>query len=159
MEGDNTDFGDTEGGGHMSIEDERIQFLTRCQFNAYCKHAIRNRANELKRNSLKRWENEYHFEDFSPMDQERLQIIEDILNEDVSHYYIDGRIISGETLHEAIDSLPEHKRTVIHLYFFDELSEEEIAKLLNLTQPAVSYRKKSSLNKIKRFLEEHMNGR
>ena len=51
----------------MSI-DERIQFLTRCQFNASLNRAIEHRAAEIKRKSKKRWENGYHFEDLSPFD-------------------------------------------------------------------------------------------
>ena len=142
----------------MSI-DEHIQFILRCQFNAYCKRAIENRAAEIKRKSKKRWENEYHFEDLSPFDQERIQMVEEFLEDEPIHYFVGGQVIPESILHKAIDSLPEAKRRVIHLYYFDELNDVEIAKLLNLSQRLVNYRRNHSLKKIKQYLEEHKHDR
>ena len=138
----------------MSI-DEHLQFIIRCQFNAFCKTAIRNRAAEIKRNNSKRWRNEFHFEDFSPAEQERVQIIEDFFEDEVAHYFVDGKVITDRILHKAIESLPEIKRAVIHLYFFDELTEQEIAEMLCITQAGVNQSKRHSLKKIKQYLEDH----
>ncbi|MBP3891134.1 MAG: sigma-70 family RNA polymerase sigma factor [Solobacterium sp.] len=138
----------------MSLE-EHVQFLIRCQFNAYCKKSIANRAAEIKRKNKSRWENEYYFEDLSPFDQERIQMVEEILEEEPTHYLVGGQVIPEKVLHKAIDSLPEKKRHVIHLYYFDELNDVEIAKMLSLSQKAVNYRRNRALEAIKQFLEEH----
>jgi len=43
-----------------------------------------------------------------------------------------------ETVGRAIDKLPEKERTVISLYYYDELTMKEIGKVLNLTESRVS---------------------
>ena len=154
MEGDDIDFGQWKEVESMAI-DEHLQFVIRCQFNAFCKTAIRNKAAEIKRNSSKRWSNEFHFEDLAPAEQERVQIIEGFFEEEVTHYFVDGKVITDRILYKAIESLPEKRRAVIHLYFFDELTETEIAELLNIAQPSVNESKRRSLKKIKEYLEEH----
>ena len=140
----------------MSDED-RIQFLLRCQFNAYCKKAIANRAAELKRNSSRRWTSELYFENLSPAEQESIQVIDEVIDDGIRYYYVAGRTISSDLLLKAIESLPDNKQTVINLYFFDEMTEMEIAELLKIPRASVGYRKDSSLKKIKQYLEEHKN--
>jgi RNA polymerase sigma-70 factor (ECF subfamily) len=54
-----------------------------------------------------------------------------------------------KTLQQAIHHLPEHYRTVILLYYFDELSYEEIAKQLNLPINTVRTRLKRAKEQLK----------
>lgn len=138
----------------MSIE-EHVQFLIRCQFNAYCKKAIANRAAEIKRKNKNRWENEYHLEDLSPFDQKRIQMVEDLLEEEPTYYLVGKEVIPEKVLHQAIDSLPEAKRVVINLYYFDNLTDVEISEKLNLPRRSVNHRRNSSLERIREYLEEH----
>ena len=138
----------------MSI-DEHIQFLIRCQFNAYCKKAIVNIAKDIKRKNLKRWKNEYYFEDLSPLDQERLQMVEEFFEEEPVHYFVGGQVIPEKVLHRAIESLPEKGRTVINLYYFDNLTDHEISQKLNVPRRSVNHRRNSALERIKQYLEEH----
>lgn len=139
----------------MSIDEERIQFLIRCRFNGFCKKVIRNAAASMKRKNMNRWKREFYFEDLSPAEQERLQVIDNLLEDETRHYLVSGKTFSEGLIHKAIASLPDNKRTVINLYFFDNLTEEEIADLLELSRGAVWYRKNSSLKKLEKYLEEH----
>ena len=142
----------------MSI-DEHIQFILRCQFNAYCKRAIENRAAEIKRKNKKRWENEYYFEDLSPYDQERIQMVEEFFEEEPTYYLVGGQVVPQFVLHKAIESLPENGRTVVNLYYFDNLTEHEISQKLNVPRRSVNHRRNSALEKIKKYLEEHKHDR
>ena len=45
------------------MSEEEYQFKIRKQFNSYCKKAIRNRSNELKRKNAERYEGEIHLDD------------------------------------------------------------------------------------------------
>ena len=62
-------------------------------------------------------------------------------------------------LHEVIekefsDEVPEEKRDTVLLYYFFEMSDPEIAKLLNISRSTVQYRRTSSFELLKRYLEE-----
>ncbi|WP_326564491.1 RNA polymerase sigma factor [Bacillus andreraoultii] len=52
-------------------------------------------------------------------------------------------------------TLPEEKRTAVLLYYFFNLSDVEIGKLFGIPRSTVQYRRKSSFEILKRFLEEH----
>ena len=58
-----------------------------------------------------------------------------------------------EQVHRAIETLPEKQRRVIELFYFDELSQEEIATILGVQQPAVSKLIARGLQGIKSFLK------
>lgn len=58
-----------------------------------------------------------------------------------------------ELLREVL-SLPEKQRTVIHLYYYENCSVQEIAKLLGVTVSAVKMRLKRGRDALKNRLEE-----
>lgn len=58
-----------------------------------------------------------------------------------------------EQVHRAIEALPKKQRRVIELFYFDELSQEEIAAILGVQQPAVSKLLARGLQGIKSFLK------
>ena len=61
----------------------------------------------------------------------------------------------GESeVYRAILSLPEHFKTVIVLFYFEELSAKEIAKALNVRQSTVFMR----LSRARALLKEKLKG-
>ena len=139
----------------MSIDEERVQFMVRCRFNGYCKKVIRNKAMDLKKRLSSRWNNEIFLEDLSPFEQAQLSFVDNYFDDGIVRYVINGKNITEELIHEAIRSLPDNKQMVINLYYFDDLSEREIAEMLNISRNLVKYRKSTSLEKLKKYLEEH----
>lgn len=66
-------------------------------------------------------------------------------------------IIQQETyqeLYAAIDTLDEVDKDIINLYYFEELSERKVEKVLNITQGTVNNHKAKSLKKIKEIMEK-----
>lgn len=57
-------------------------------------------------------------------------------------------------LHDCIDKLKPIEQIIVMGLFFDELSEEEVAEVVGLSQSSVSRRKKTILKKLKKFLKE-----
>ena len=53
----------------------------------------------------------------------------------------------------AVMKLPRKMRETILLYYYQDMSTEEIAKALNITQSTVSYRLKKSREKLRKLLE------
>lgn len=60
--------------------------------------------------------------------------------------------IDNDELARAIAALPLDKRDVILLSYFLELSDHEIAKLLNMVRSSVTYRRKSTLKLLKELM-------
>lgn len=58
----------------------------------------------------------------------------------------------------SIDQLNESERTVISLYYYEELKLKEIAEILNLTQSRVSQIHAKALMKMKAYLKSYMEG-
>lgn len=59
---------------------------------------------------------------------------------------------SKEVLKNAIESLPEREKTIISLYYYDELTYKEIATILNISESRVSQLHSKCLMKLKVFL-------
>ncbi len=79
-----------------------------------------------------------------------LEAVEDVLHAPI--------LEPEQDLVRAVMSLPESLRTVIHLFYYEELSVKEIASLLHLSQGAVKTRLSRGREKLKESLqEEHYN--
>ena len=62
--------------------------------------------------------------------------------------------IADQTLIWAVMQLPAAQRTVIHLYYYEELSIREIASLLRMTQGAVKTRLSRGRQMLRQRLKE-----
>lgn len=65
-----------------------------------------------------------------------------------------GKRITPKLLAEALRTLPEEKRNAVLLYYFEGMTDNDIAKLLNISRSTVQYRRTSSFELLKRYLEE-----
>jgi len=68
-------------------------------------------------------------------------------------------VLAGERnrlLREAVDSLPEHYRIVMALFYFEEMSVEQIARTLSLSVSAVKVRLHRARERLARRLEHSL---
>lgn len=124
-------------------------------FSTFAVQCIRNeilreirKANAYKRNSnitivylndrVSNGEDEAEFMDFLCDDYD---IEEDIIEKE-----------NIELLHKAILCLAPIEQVVVRYYYFDEMSQEEIADLLCVSQPSINRIIKRSIRKMYRFL-------
>ena len=61
--------------------------------------------------------------------------------------------LQHEMLHKALSSLSEEEEKLIHLLFFEERTEREVAKSMGIYHNAVHKQKKRILRKLKNILE------
>ena len=66
-----------------------------------------------------------------------------------------GKKITPKLLLEAIRTLPEEKRKAILLYYFEGMNDTEIAELFNTSRSTIQYRRTSSFELLKKYLEEN----
>ena len=76
------------------------------------------------------------------------------VNEDEDAFCAGGLKITAKLLAEAMHSLPEEKRQAVLLYYFFSMTDAEIAELMKVPRSTVQYRRTSSFDLLKRYLEE-----
>lgn len=60
--------------------------------------------------------------------------------------------IENEQLYHAINSLPLKQKSRLHKYFFENLTQKEIAEIENCSIRAIQYSIQSALKNLKKFL-------
>ena len=138
------------------IPSEREQELV-VMFDSFCKTVIRNYSRTLIRRKSNRPEK---------LD-EPIEVLLDIWGTRDEYpslsntFVVDGEIYSIERdiLYKALVSLPEQQRTVILLDFWDDMTDIEIAKKLEVTPRTVYNLRKRAFREIKRFYEHENRGR
>ena len=111
-----------------------------------------NAHRDIKRQQLR----EISFSDLSPQEKDQLYTYHRYFADDEAEksFAVGGKEITAKLLAEALHSLPEEKRETIPLYYFFDMSEPEISRLCNIPRTTVKYRRNSSFELLKRYLEE-----
>lgn len=65
----------------------------------------------------------------------------------------EDRMLEKIALRQVIDSLPEREKTVIQLRYFHSLTQQRVAKVMNVSQVQVSRIEKKALGKIREFMQ------
>ena len=135
----------------------RTQWEIRCAFNGFCKQALTREAMNAHRDTKRQQSREVTFSDLSPQEENQLYTYDKYFANDEAEqsFFIAGKEITAKLLAEALRSLPEEKRETILLYYFFDMSETEISRLCNIPRTTVKYRRNSSFELLKRYLEEH----
>lgn len=58
-------------------------------------------------------------------------------------------------LTKSIRTLPEEKRKAVLLYYFEGMNDTEIAELFDTSRSTIQYRRTSSFEKLRKYLEEN----
>ena len=134
----------------------RLEWQTRCEFNAYCKRALRNELIDACRERKRRQLREVIFSDLTPQEERQLYTVDKYFQDEEAEprYQMAGKEITPKLLLEAIRTLPEEKRTAILLYYFEGMTDVEIGKMFNTSRSTIQYRRTSSFELLKRYLEE-----
>lgn len=134
----------------------RTQRQIRCAFNGFCKRSLENEKLAAYRDMKRRQLREVTFSDLTPQEENQLYTYDSYFKNDEAEqsFYVAGKEITAKLLAEALHSLPDEKREAVLLYYFFDMSDVEIAKLLNVPRSTVQYRRTSSFELLKRYLEE-----
>ena len=138
-------------------EPERTEWQIRCAFNGFCKRTLKNESINAHKELKKRQAHEINFSDLTPKEENQLYTCEDFFAEDKEEqtFFAGGKELSAKLIADAIHSLPEEKRRAVLLYYFFDMSDAEIAALYQIPRSTVQYRRTSSFELLKRYLEEH----
>ena len=134
---------------------DRTQWQIRCAFNGFCKRALRHEAIDAYRETRRRQRHEISFSDLTPQEESQLYSYDEYFAEDGADksFFVEGKEITAKQLADAIQRLPEEKKTAVLLYYFMDMSDKEIGKLYDIPRSTVQYRRASSMELLKRYLE------
>lgn len=137
------------------MNNDRFEWQPRCEFNAYCKHALRNELIDANRERKRRLRREVNFSDLSPHEERQLYTVDRyFVNENEEAFCVRSLKITAKLLADALHSLPDEKRQSVLLYYFFDMTDVEIAELMKIPRSTVQYRRTSSFELLKRYLEE-----
>lgn len=134
----------------------RNEWQKRCTFNGFCKKVLKNEAIDAIRENRTRSRREVTFSDLSPQEENQLYTCDQYFVNDEAEksFFVAGREITAKQLADALHSLPEEKRQTVLLYYFFDMTDVEIAELMKIPRSTVQFRRTSSFELLKRFLEE-----
>jgi RNA polymerase sigma factor for flagellar operon FliA len=83
-------------------------------------------------------------------DETLFQVASDDINTQPEGSFLQGETVA--TLARAIDSLKDSEKKVISLYYVDELNMNQIAEVMNISQPRVSQLHSIAIEKLKGYM-------
>ncbi len=123
-------------------------------FDSYCKRTLKNESNDYRRrmNVLRK-----HEIPLSELPQEILTqlAVWDEYFKDTYRFEARGFeiFVADGLLAEALKTLPQDRLEIVLLHYFLGMSDPEIAAHLKLVRRTVAYRRTSSLQELKKFME------
>lgn len=122
-------------------------------FDAFCKKVLRNEARDFFDELIRRRSREISFSEIPVEVMEQLSYCDEYFTEertfDVLGYIVQ---ISSDELAEAIAALPAQRRDIILLSYFLDMTDREIAELLNMVRSSVTYRRAAALKLLKELI-------
>ena len=135
------------------MKPNRTEWQKRCTFNGFCKKVLKNEAIDAFRESRTRRKHEVVFSELTPQEENQLYTYDHYFAEEKG-FQVAGKWITPKLLAEALRALPEEKRQAVSLYYFFGMNNVEITGLMKIPRSTVQYRRTSSFELLKRYLEE-----
>ena len=125
------------------------------QFDTLVKKVLAGEARNLKAKIAKRAAYETIFSELNDRLVESFCSYDEHLSDYVSfEVYGFDVVIRNELLGEAVTNLPERKRKIILMSYFLDMTDYEIADVLNLVRSTVTYHRESALAALRKYMEE-----
>ena len=124
------------------------------QFDCFCKKILREEKIDYQRKLISQNDKEILFSDMTQKQIDELSAT-DTYPSDKTRFLVKEFevLIENDLLAEALSSLPETSRDIVLLSYFLEISDTDIAEMLNMVRRTVQYRRTSSLSKMKKHME------
>lgn len=128
-----------------------------CQFDSFCKTVLRNYARDLYNEINRRNKTMVSLELATPAELATLAIF-DKHDFDAISQIVHGQLVSiyDDVIADAIESLTLRQKDIILLSYFAEMSNAEIATLLELSESTVHYHKKRALAKLRNYMKDEV---
>lgn len=123
-------------------------------FDSFCKKILKHEARDYYDELQRQRRKGKTFSDLSAKEMEQLYTLDKyFVTEQIFNVLGLDVIVTDDVIAGALQSLPEHKRDIILLSYFLELSDREIGDKLNMLRSTVQYQRTKTLQQIKEFME------
>ncbi|NLD19169.1 MAG: sigma-70 family RNA polymerase sigma factor [Clostridiales bacterium] len=135
----------TNENGRKEVGEFKSHIDVEMIFDAYCKQVLGNKLIDYKRRENYRRNNEVSLfylsakESIATEDEYFVHVIK-VDNEEY--------LIQDEDLHIALNNLTEDKCKIILFYYYDRMTDGEIAKILDLPRTTIQYKRRTALDTL-----------
>ena len=137
------------------MEPNRREFQKQCAFQSFCKRVLHNEACNAHEEIRRRRAKEVSFSDLALHEERQLYTVDKYFQDGNEEAFCAGGLkITAKLLAEALHTLPNEKRQAVLLYYFFNMTDVEIAEAMKIPRSTVQYRRTSSFELLKRYLEE-----
>lgn len=140
----------------------REQFYTYQEqtFDSFTRTVLRNKSIDILREYRRQAEREVPLEDMSQADMYRNASITDSYRLYRKAYSVCNHVVwvYDPVIGELLQHLTPQRREVILMYYFLDLNDTEIAKLLQIDNTTAKYRRNTALKWLKKMMEDVPNG-
>ncbi len=136
------------------MEPNRREFIKQCAFQKFCNTVLHNEACDAHKELHRHKAKEITFSDMTLDEARQLHTFDEYFKGETA-FERAGKKITPKLLLEAIRTLPEEKRKAVLLYYFEGMNDTEIAELFNTSRSTIQYRRTSSFELLKKYLEEN----
>ena len=140
--------------GGENVEPNSREFYKQCAFQKFCNTVLHNEACDTHRELRRHKAKEVTFSDLTLEEARQLHTFDEYFKGEIA-FERAGKKITPKLLLEAIRTLPEEKRKAVLLYYFEGMNDTEIAELFNTSRSTIQYRRTSSFEKLRKYLEEN----
>ena len=136
------------------MEPNRREFIKQCAFQKFCNTVLHNEACDAHKELHRHKAREITFSDLTLEEARQLHTFDEYFKGEIA-FERAGKKITPKLLLEAIRTLPEEKRKAVLLYYFEGMNDTEIAELFDTSRSTIQYRRTSSFEKLRKYLEEN----
>ena len=128
--------------------------IKQCASQKFCNTVLHNEACDAHKELHRHKAKEITFSDLTLEEARQLHTFDEYFKGEIA-FERAGKKITPKLLLEAIRTLPEEKRKAVLLYYFEGMNDTEIAELFNTSRSTIQYRRTSSFEKLRKYLEEN----
>jgi RNA polymerase sigma factor (sigma-70 family) len=140
----------------------RAQFYTYQEqtFDSFTKTVIKHKSIDIIREYARQAEHEIPLSDMSPSDLSVQASTTDIYRPYSKTYSVRNYLVRvhDPVIGELLQYLTPQRREVILMYYFLDLNDAEIGRLLHIDNTTAKYRRSSALKRLKKMMEDIENG-
>jgi len=142
-----------KGGEIMKITS--VQKAIQLQFDTLARKVIDCTVKDYEREIGRRAKHELTFSDLSESEVNCIGNLDVYFSDFTSFKILDEIIyVSDDRLCDSLKRLSERKRDIILMYYFLDITDEEISNLLQVSRSTVTRNRGNALNKIKELIQE-----
>ena len=124
-------------------------------FDSFSKKVLRNEIQDYRYEIMRLSNKEVFFSELSAKKLEKLSITDEYFVTSQVFSVLDYDItVNDEDIATVLSNLPKHKRDIILLFYFLNLSDKEVGEKLNLIRSTVQYQRSNILQELKKMMKE-----